>query len=122
MLMRFRELYPNHVNISCHWCPLSQRYAGVDALLSHLDNGWKIWGDISFDEYCFGASRRTLVYHFVLTRQDNRVTMHVLHNPVLDRLLTQPGKQIFSSSSTVDQPSTDATDYPHEQAFAVRSA
>ncbi len=108
MLMRFSEFYPNHLNLSRHWCPLSQRYTGVDALLSRLDNGWKIWGDIDFDEYWFGESRHTLIYHFMLIKQDNRVTMHVLHNPVLDRLLTQPWEKPISSRT-----SAQASRSPH---------
>jgi hypothetical protein len=121
MITRFRELYPNHIDVSRHWCRRSQRYAGVDALLGLLDNGWKIWGDISFDEHWFGESRHITVYHFILTKQDNRVTMHVVHNPVLERLLTQYCEKTISPAGAVGEPGTDSIDNPHEQAPASKA-
>jgi hypothetical protein len=114
MITRFREFYPNHIDVSRHWCPRSQRYAGVDALLGRLDNGWKIWGDIGFNEQWFGESRRITVYQFILTKQDNRVTMHVLHNPVLERLLMQHRGKRIGPAIPVDELSTDAVIYPRE--------
>jgi hypothetical protein len=122
MITRFREFYPNHIDVSRHWCPLSQRYAGVDALLGRLDNGWKIRGGIGLDEHWFGETRRTLVYHFVLTRQNHSVTMSVLHNPVLARLLTQHYEKSSSHVSVVDEPRTDAANYPREQAAASKTS
>ena len=122
MITRFREFYPNHIDVSRHWCPLSQRYAGVDALLGRLDNGWKIRGGIGLDEHWFGETRRTLVYHFVLTRQNHSVTMSVLHNPVLERLLTQHGEKSVSTAGVVDEPGTDAANYPRERAPASKAS
>ena len=122
MITRFRELYPNHIDVSRHWCSRSQPYAGVDALLGRLDNGWKIRGDIGFDEHWFGESRRILVYHFELTRQDSRVTMHVAHNPVLERLLTQHYEKSSSPVSAVDELGTDSANNLHGQAPASKAS
>lgn len=72
-----------------HWCPRSQRYAGGDALLTHLNNGWKIEGEIEVEEYWHGGSRRILIYCFVLTQNDQRLTMRVPGNPFVDRLLLE---------------------------------
>ena len=121
MIMRFREFYPNHIEVSRHWCPRSQPYAGVDALLGHLDNGWKIRGDIGFNEHWFGESRRITVYQFILTKQDNRVTMHVIHNPVLERLLTQYCEKRTSPAGAVEEFSTDSANNLNEQAPASKA-
>ncbi len=103
MILRFREFYPNHIDVSRHWCPRSQSYAGVDALLSYLESGWKIQGDISTDHHQFGEARRVTVYYFILTKMDKRITMPVLHNPVLDRLLTRLCQKEGSDVRIVDQ-------------------
>ena len=89
MTQRFSNFYPSHTDLTRHWCPRSERYAGVDALLTYFDDGWETQGDNGFDEHWFGGSRRILVYRFMLTKQDQWVIMQVLHNPALDRLLKQ---------------------------------
>jgi hypothetical protein len=114
MINRFKlsHFYLNSIQLPRHWCPLSQPYAGVDALLSYLDEGWQIRGEIGCDEHWFGESRRILVYRFILNRQDSCVTMHVLWNPVLERLLSQFDQ---GRTSPVKRMSRSATD-SHEPA------
>jgi hypothetical protein len=104
------DFYPNPFDLTCHWCPLSQLYAGVDVLLKYLDRSWKIQGDIGFNDHSFGESRRTTVYQFILTKQDKRVTMHVVWNPVLERWLRRffqgkvsPKKQISRLASRTEE-------------------
>ncbi|MBZ0292372.1 MAG: hypothetical protein K8L99_07365 [Anaerolineae bacterium] len=89
MEKQFNDFYASHLDLTRHWCPLSQPYAGVDALLSFLNGGWTMEDAIACDEHWLGGNRRILVYYFVLTNQEDVVTMPVLCNPVLDRLLTQ---------------------------------
>lgn len=86
---KLSDYYSSGITLTCHWCPLSQPYAGVDALLSCLDGGWEITGDVYFDEHWFGEARRILVYRFDLIKQNRCVTMHIVWNPMLDRLLMQ---------------------------------
>jgi len=104
------DFYPNPFDLTRHWCPLSQPYAGVDALLRYLDRGWKIQGNIGFDEHWFGDSRRILVYRFILTKRNSSVTMRVVWNPVLERLLRRffqgkvsPKKQISRLASRTEE-------------------
>lgn len=87
MTMIFSDFYTSHVDLNHHWCSLSESYAGVDILLCYIDAGWKIEGDIGFDEHWFGGARHILVYHFSLIKKDDHITMAVLSNPVLDRFL-----------------------------------
>ena len=94
---RLSDYYSSDRTLPCHWCPLSQPYAGVDALLGCLDEGWEIMGDVYFDEHWFGEARRICVYRFDLRRHNHCVTMRVVWNPMLDRLLALlPQKRLSS--------------------------
>jgi hypothetical protein len=72
-----------------HWHPGSQRYAGCDQLLTLMDDGWSIEGEISFDEYWHGGARRVVIYGFKLSRQQESVEMRVLANPRAERLVNE---------------------------------
>ncbi len=85
-LSRFNTFYTDRPR---HWCSQSERYAGGDALLTYLHDGWKIQGDIFYEEYWHGGARRILIYYFVLTLKDECVTMRVIGNPMIDRLLDE---------------------------------
>ena len=74
-----------------HWSPISQHYAGCDALLTFLDNDWRIEGTVSYDEFWHGGARRIVIYQFVLVRADERVIMRVIGNPPVERLLRETG-------------------------------
>jgi hypothetical protein len=117
---KLNDFYPGPFDMAHHWCPLSQPYAGVDALLGYLDSGWKVQGNIGLDEHWFGDSRHILVYRFILTNQTSCVTMHVVWNPVLRRLLTEyfqgrvfPKQQTISlTSHTSEQASMSVIEQP----------
>lgn len=81
--------YLGYIDPPRHWCQQCQPYAGVDALLSFLDGGWTIVDEIGRDEHWLGGTRRILVYYFILANRDDVITMPVLCNPVLDRLLAE---------------------------------
>ncbi|MBZ0299551.1 MAG: hypothetical protein K8J31_07430 [Anaerolineae bacterium] len=83
---RFSTLY---ADLPRHWCPQSQRFAGGDALLTYLNDGWEIQDNIYYEEYWHGGARRVLIFYFVLARKNECVTMRVLGNPMVDRLLNQ---------------------------------
>ena len=85
-LNRFYSFYTDR---PCHWSPQSQRYAGGDALLTFLDEGWIIQGDIGYEEDWHGAARHTLLYTFTLVRRNQRVTMCVIGNPLVERVLSE---------------------------------
>jgi len=96
------DYYSGDIAQACHWCPLSQPYAGVDALLGCLDEGWEITGDVYFDQHWFGESRRICVCRFNLMRHNDCVIMRVVWNPVLDRLLAQlPQKRLSPACQQV---------------------
>jgi hypothetical protein len=87
MLNKINGVFAHTSDLTCHWCPKSQRYAGGDALLTYLNDGWEIQDDIHYEAYWHGGSRRVLIYYFVLVRRGECVTMRVVSNPLVDRLL-----------------------------------
>lgn len=74
-----------------HWSPRSQLYASTDALLQYLRNGWEL-KDRVLVEMCRCESWRYVeLYYFVLSLNDERITMPVIANPVVVRLVQERG-------------------------------
>jgi hypothetical protein len=89
--------------MSRHWCPQSQRYAGGDALLTYLYDGWEIRDEVYYEEYWQGGARRMFIYDFVLVNADQRVTMHVIDNPFVERLLRELPVRVLPRAATRPQ-------------------
>jgi hypothetical protein len=70
-----------------HWHAESERYTGGDALNTALDEGWIIKEIVGLQEVNHIGARGTVVYHFELSRKDETVTMPVVGNPYVDRLV-----------------------------------
>lgn len=90
-----------------HWHPFSQRYAGCDQLLTLMDGGWSIEGDISFDEYWHGGARRVVIYGLTLIRQSERVEMRVLANPRAERLVNEVENKLVARRMLPESNSAD---------------
>lgn len=99
MLNKMNEIFVHTSDLTRHWCPQSQRYAGGDALLTFLNNGWEIQDDIYYEEYWHGGARRVLIYYFVLARGAECVTMRVVSNPLVDRLLGKLPVRVLAAQS-----------------------
>jgi hypothetical protein len=71
-----------------HWCPQSEKFTTGDALRSALDEGWKIHG-VVFEQEHWHNNRRVLLNHLKLQQDGQRVTMVVVQNPYIVRLLNE---------------------------------
>lgn len=76
-------------NLERHWHPQSESYAPVDALLSALDKGWIICGEIYYEECFLSKRRRVFIFHFALWRDGECVYMPILSNPFLQRFVME---------------------------------
>lgn len=76
---------------SQHWHPESERFAGMDHLLTALDNGWEIDNRVEMHRSWYTGLRYGKLYHFTLTRGDEKMVMPVLFNPYLNRFIEQSG-------------------------------
>lgn len=73
-----------------HWCSQSEYYAGGDHLISAFREGWELEDSpIYVKQYWKSGSRPISIYHFVLLRDDETIIMPVLHNPFVERYLTE---------------------------------
>lgn len=72
-----------------HWSPSSQTYAPADVLLERLVDGWNIDPVVGREEYWYGTGRHVSVYYCRLTKGLQAVTMPVLGNPVVRRLMRE---------------------------------
>ena len=86
-------------DMSRHWCPQSQRYAGGDALLTHLHNGWQIKDEVYYEQYWQGGARRVVIYYFALANNGQRVTMPVVNNPFVERLMREMALTVLPASA-----------------------
>ena len=87
LLQNLTDLHFAYQDIYRHWHAASERYTGGDALNTILDEGWSINDIVSFQEVHHTGARGTVIYHFDLTRNDETVTMPVIGNPYVDRLV-----------------------------------
>jgi hypothetical protein len=88
------EAIVNDKTLNRHWCPVSQEYAGGDALLTALNRGWQFAGLIFRQDVWRGDSRRVSIYHIDLTRDSQTVRMRVITNPFVERFLSEKGIRI----------------------------
>jgi hypothetical protein len=72
-----------------HWDGVSEKYAGGDSLLTALYTGWKLPEVVFVERHWHAGSRRVNVYHFKLTCDGDSLTMPVIGNPFVTRLLME---------------------------------
>lgn len=82
--LNFHVMYPN---TNRHWSPRSEAYAGGDSLLTAIQRGWQISNAVVRERYWHAGSRCVSIYHFRLRKGDREITMPVLENPYVTRML-----------------------------------
>ena len=70
-----------------HWSPESEKYAGGDALVTLLIQGWEIKAPVVCETYWHGGARPTDIYHMHLVRDNQTMSLAVLVNPYIRRLV-----------------------------------
>ncbi|MBZ0293119.1 MAG: hypothetical protein K8L99_11195 [Anaerolineae bacterium] len=71
-----------------HWSPVSEQYAGGDALYSFLMTGWEIATNVVFyEEIWLNGVRRICICHIELKKDDQIIEMPVLENPYVHKML-----------------------------------
>jgi hypothetical protein len=76
-----------YMDVVCHWSPISQKYAGGDAINTLLNDGWRIQETVFFEEFWHAGSRPVTIFHFKLVRDDETLHVPVLSNPYVRRLV-----------------------------------
>lgn len=70
-----------------HWDSNSERYGGGDALLTRLQQGWKLSDTVWAEQYWHAGTRPVIVLHFRLLREGQQCDMPVISNPFVRRLI-----------------------------------
>lgn len=86
-----------YLEINRHWHAGSEKYTGADALVTALTQGWNVSGDVVADDHYFAGNRSIRVYEIPLRRDGETVTMQVIHNPYLTRMLSHEALHIQQS-------------------------
>lgn len=81
------SLFVEDVDIYRHWDSKSEKFAGGDALATMLLLGWEFNPLVLVDTYWHFGTRQVHVFHFELLRGDEAMSMPVLGNPYIDRLI-----------------------------------
>ncbi|PJF20865.1 MAG: hypothetical protein CUN56_14020 [Phototrophicales bacterium] len=77
----------DYIDVTQHWHPQSEPYAGGDALVTLLEQGWKINRDVYVEDRFFGGLRSVSVYHLELERDGQKIKMPVIRNPYINRVI-----------------------------------
>lgn len=83
------------IGVYRHWHGQSEKFAGGDSLATALFLGWKFNPIVLVDTYWHFGTRQVHVYHFELIRGGETVSMPVLGNPYVERLITQHDLQVM---------------------------
>jgi hypothetical protein len=70
-----------------HWCPISEPYTGCDALLSALDQGWKLSSPYCQRSLWLFKERHVSIYYFELRRSGQLTCMAVINSPTVERFI-----------------------------------
>jgi hypothetical protein len=89
-----------YMDVTQYWSPRSQQYAGCDALITALANGWEMKEQVVCEEHWYAGMRQTLIYHVELHRNDEKMTMPILHNPYVDYILSGDDIQIVMKKAS----------------------
>lgn len=81
--------HADYLDVTQHWNKNSESYAGGDALVTLLLNGWKLDSNVSVETKWYTGMRQGLIYHMVLVRDDEKITIPVINNPYITRLVIE---------------------------------
>ena len=77
-----------YTRVDRHFDPQSESYTGTDSLITALRRGWEMVGTIRREDVLLGRGvRRTSLYHIDLRRGQQKMTMPIVSNPHLLRIL-----------------------------------
>lgn len=84
-----------YLDVTQHWHPHSEPYAGGDALLTLISEGWVMKHDVYVEKREFAGLRSVSVYHVELERGGQTIRVPIVRNPYINRIIrTGPYRQI----------------------------
>jgi len=83
-----------------HWHAESEKYAGGDALFTALDNGWDMDETVTYEEHWNAGAQCVVVFYFRLKCGGDTMTMPVITNPFVRRMLTDMEAKLIPAKET----------------------
>ena len=80
--------HAQYMDVMQHWSEESEKFAGADALITALADGWELGRDVQVEEFHFSGNRSIRIYNIPLKRGKEEVVMPVIHNPYVTRMLS----------------------------------
>ena len=87
-----------YLDVTQHWAKESEDYAGGDALVTMLSNGWKLKPEVRIEDRFFAGLRSVSVYHLKLERDGEIIDMPVLRNPYVNRIIRMGDYEVVESN------------------------
>ncbi|MFW5773015.1 MAG: hypothetical protein ACOCZH_06780 [Phototrophicaceae bacterium] len=76
-----------YMDVTKHWNPDSEAFAGGDALVTRLSQGWQMKKEVQIEQRILAGNRQIMIYHIELTRDGQTMKMPVLRNPYVNALM-----------------------------------
>ena len=89
-----KNLHISYPEVTRHWSPKSETYAGGDCVLTAIDRGWQFHDVVGFELYWLGGGRYNSVYHFRIRKGDVEFNMPVISTPFVERLISHGNFQL----------------------------
>lgn len=101
-ITNFHVTYPDV--LTQHWHPNSESYAGVDNLITFLEQGWDIARCVE-TRHWYAGQRSICIYRFYLERDAERLEMPVINNPYVMRIIKQLELDVEGENDDANQAS-----------------
>lgn len=89
------NFHVEYMDVTQHWNPNSESYAGGDCLVTALYDGWIVNPTVYVENKWYSGMRQAFIYHVELTRDGEKMTMPVVHNPYIARMLRQESFKVL---------------------------
>jgi hypothetical protein len=85
MEIKSSDFHVDYSDIHRHWHDGSEQYAGADALITAIRDGWNLVEPVYQEEFWHAGTRLSTVYHARMVRGDEEMWMPVITNPFIRR-------------------------------------
>ncbi len=90
------DFHVDYSDVHRHWHSGSETYTGSDALITALENGWRLTDPIYEEHVWHAGTRLVVIYHAFLQRGDEEAMMSIVANPFIRRGLKNKKWQMLS--------------------------
>jgi hypothetical protein len=94
------NFHVEYMDVTQHWSPTCEKYAGGDALLTALYNNWQMENTVTREDCWFAGMRLISVYHVPLKREGEEQIISVIDNPYVSRLMNNGEIRIIITESS----------------------